>query len=198
MPKYMVTDGVKYLRQNLRGNYCLVNKKDATIWNTQNQALNALNNAICKPLRDRYCVKKLNTEIPLENVLEADTSDFERWILSIGSFERFIDSIETLKEDLKAELFKVNNEMCDLLHYIEFGKLNACQGWEAAEMMKNTRQQRRKIKDAMYIVDEILKGKGRGKSEYKSAQVALSCLNNRKYTPRTLNFLFEGTVIVCC
>lgn len=58
MPKYMVTDGVKYLRQNQRGDYYFSNKKDATVWNTQKQALNALNNGICKSTRKRFFVEK--------------------------------------------------------------------------------------------------------------------------------------------
>ena len=134
----------------------------------------------------------------LKKLIEADTSDFNRWLSSIGNFKQFVNTFELIKASLCAELGEVNKEMCDILHYIEFGKLNACQGWAAAEMTKNTRQQRRKVKDAMYIIDEIIKGKNRDVSEYENAQTVIFYLNNRKYTPRKLNFLFEGTVSVCC
>ena len=202
MPKVMVTDGVKYLRQNQRGDYYFSNKKDATVWNTQKQALNALNNGICKSTRKRFFVEKANkTSDPcdvLNDLLEADTSDFNLWLTSISNFDRIVKTLAALKKELCKELSDINNELCDIQHYIEFGKLNACQGWAAAEMMKNTRQQRRKVKDAMYIIDEIIKGKSRDVSEYESAQTAIFYLNNRKYTPRKLNFLFEGALSVQC
>lgn len=202
MPKYMITNGIKYLRQNQRGDYYLVNEKDATVWSTYKQALNAMNNGICKEVRDLFYVEKSgkasDPKTVLNKLLESDTSDFNRWLSSIGNFKRFVNTIESVKSSLCAELGEVNKEMCDILHYIEFGKLNAYQSWAATEMMKNSRQQRRKIKDALYIIDEIEKGRRNGVPEYESAQIAIFYLNNRKYTPRKLNFLFEGSVCVQC
>lgn len=202
MSKYLITDGINYLKEYKQGDYYLVDKNDATSWNTYKQALNAMNNGVRKDHRDMFYVEKSGEAgappKTLKKLIEADTSDFNRWLSSIGNFKQFVNTIELIKSSLCTELGEVNKEMCDILHYIEFGKLNACQGWAATEMMKNSRRQRRKIKDALYIIDEIEKGRRNGIPEDKSAQTAIFNMNNRKYTPRKLNFLFEGPVCARC
>lgn len=202
MPKYMITNGIKYLRQNQRGDYYLVNEKDATVWSTYKQALNAVNNGISKERRKKFYVEKLgkasDPKTVLVKLIEADTSDFNRWLSSIGNFKRFVNTLKTVKDSLLTELLETEKEICDILHYIEFGRLNACQGWEATEMIKQCRQERRKIKNALYIIDEIEWGRKYGVSDRESTQNAILRMNNRKYTPRKLNFLFEGLVCVQC
>ena len=199
MPKYIVTNGIKYLRQNQKGDYYLVGKKEATAWGTQKQAQNALNNGIPKSKRSSFHVEKpdksSDTNTILDNLLEADTSDYYFWLSSIGDFKKFVTNIEKVKVSLRVKQLNVDNEICDILHYVEFNRLNASQGWAAAEMIKNARLQRRKIKDALYIIDEIQRGIKHGISENKSAQTAIFKLNTRTYTPRKLDFLFNGDAL---
>lgn len=202
MPKYLITNGIKYLRQNKQGDYYLVNKNDATVWNTYKQALNALNNGIGKQARDAFYVEKpsksTDPQVELQKLIEADTSDFNRWLSSISNFKRFASTLDTKRSDLVKELSDVDEEICDILHYIEFGRLNASQGWAAAEMMKLSRQRRRKIKDALYIIYEIQKGRRDNIPESECAKKAIFNLNHRQYTPRKLSFLFEGYCNIHC
>lgn len=201
MPKYVVTDGIKYLRQNRSGEYYLARESDATSWNTFKQALNALNNGVPKRIREAFFVEKANKhdnkEANLQTLIEADTSDFNRWLSSIGNFKRFVNTIETEKDGLVLELSDIDKEICDIRHYIEFGKLNAYQGWSAYEMMKVTLIRRRKIKDTLYIISEI-QGRRYGTSESESAKTAIMNLNRRTYTPRKLDFLFEDCGSIEC
>lgn len=200
MPKYLVTDGVNYLKKYDRNDYYLVGKEDATLWSTYREALDVMNSGLNKEHRDMFFVEKFDEEcIPdkfIKSIIKADTSDFNSWLSSIGNFKRLIYTIESVKNSLCAVLGEADKELCDILHYVEFSKLNAYQGWAAAEMMKNARQKRRKIKDALYIIAEIEKGNKNGIPEQESAYTAISNLNNRKYTPRKLNYLFEGSLSV--
>lgn len=198
MPKYIITNGIKCLRMNQRGDYYLVGERDATEWATYKQALNALNNGLAKGTRDSFYVEKAgkinSSPSDIHKIIEADTGDFNRWLSDIGNFKKFVNTIGTIKSELFLELSEIDKEICDIRHYMEFGRLNACQGWAAYEMMKTSLQQRRKIKDVLYIISEI-QGRRDGVSACNSARIAIHNLNNRIYTPRKLNFLFEGNLI---
>lgn len=197
MPKYIITNGIKYLRRNQRGDYFLVGENDATVWNTFKQAQNALNNGIDKRTRTTFYVEKAgkvhNLKSEIEQLIEADTSDFNRWLSSIGNFKWFMSTLRTHKSELLSELSEIDQEICDIQHYIEFGRLNAYQGRAACEMLKVSFVQRRKIKDVLYIITEIQERR-RGTTESESAKNAIHNLNKRIYTPRKLDFLFEGQI----
>lgn len=135
MSEYIITNGIKYLRCNKRGEYCLVHENDATTWRTYKQALNALNNGLSKCARKTFYVDKpckaTDPKSELERLIEADTGDFESWAASIGDLDHFFNTLDDKKTDLYAELRDIDLELCDIKHYIEFGRLNAYQGWEA-------------------------------------------------------------------
>lgn len=196
MSKYVVTNGVRYLRKNLRGGYYLCDENDATIWSTYKQAQNALNNGTKGWwIKDTFYVEKVNrqtnSKADIERFIEADTSDFNRWLSGIGNFKKFVNTIEVSKRALVSELSEIDQEICDIRHYIEFGRLNAYQGWAACEMMKTSLKQRRKIKDLLYIITEVQTRRD-GLTESERAKNAIENLNKRIYTPRKLGFLFEN------
>ena len=214
MPQYVITNGMKCLGKKPKGGYMLVDENRAIVWNTHKQARKVLNKAIPQKFRGFFYVgtpfrssnykpiqnKPIETytsecELILNKLIEADTSDFDRWIASLENFSQFVAVIEIVKSSLSKEMANADSEICDLLHYVEFSKLNASQGWAAAEMIKNTRMRRRKIKDALYIIDEIQRGTKNGIPENKSAQTAIFKLNTRTYTPRKLDFLFNGDAL---
>lgn len=197
MSKYVVTNGVRYLRKNLRGGYYLCDENDATIWGTYKQAQNALNNGTKGWwIKDTFYVEKVNrqtnSKADVERLIEADTSDFNRWLSGIGNFKKFVNTIEITKRDLASELSDIDQEICDIRHYIEFGRLNAYQGWAACEMMRTSLKQRRKIKDLLYIISEV-QTRRNGSTESERVKNAIDNLNKRTYTPRKLGFLFEGS-----
>lgn len=195
MSEYIITDGTKYLWWNRRGDYCLVDEFSATTWRTYKQALNALNNGISKYSRKLFYVEKLckadNSGQDIEQLIEANTADFDSWVSSIGNFKSLVNTLEIKKNDLCSELSDIDQELCDIRHYIEFGKFNAYQGWAAYEMMKASLVKRRKIKDALYIITKI-QNRGKGVTESESARAAIHNLNTRRYIPRKLDYLFEG------
>ncbi len=196
MPKYIVTNGTKYLRMlKEKGKYGLSSRADATVWNTRKQALNALNNGISRELRSLFYVEKTDAknEIDVDKLIEADMTDFNRWLSGIGNFPKFIGSLDIEKKQLMAEMQSIEQEICDIRHYIEFSKLNAYQGWVAYEMLRQSLIQRRKICDVLYIIHRI-QSRDTDTSEIDSVKFAIRNLNQRVYTPRKLDVLFEGTL----
>lgn len=200
MSKYVVTNGYKFLRQNKAGAYSLARDGDATVFKTFKQALNAMNSGISKQYRESFYVDKVgdtDNSSEIQKLIEADMSDFNHWLSSIGNFKKFVDTINREKHCLIVELESIEQEICDIRHYIEFGVLNAYQSWAACAMMKTALVQRRKIKDALYIVEGVI-GRSRGVSEVDSVRIAINNLNTRTYTPRKLNFLFESCGTIEC
>ncbi len=132
-------------------------------------------------------------EIEVNKLIEADMTDFNRWLSDIENFPKFIGSLDTEKKQLMAEMQSVEQEICDIRHYIEFSKLNAYQGWVAYEMMRQTLIQRRKICDVIYIIHRI-QSRDTNTSVLDSVKSAIYNLNRRVYAPRKLDVLFEGTL----
>lgn len=62
------------------------------------------------------------------------------------SLEKVAQEMKTRRAYLNSELSKVDREITDIEHYIEFYPLNACQGYKAAKMMKDCRVKLRDIK----------------------------------------------------
>ncbi len=194
MPKYIVTDGIRYLRQDGHMSYYFTAEQGATVWKTSKQALNAMNNSISAREHKTFFVAKANKKFDIREIIqrlvEADTSNFDCWFSGIGSFWEFVNDIDTIKSGLLSVLSEIDEEVCDILHYVEFGRLNASQGWAASEMIKAARIRRRKVKDLLYIIQQIQSRSG-GVSEVESAKNAIVKLNQRVYKPRKLDFLFE-------
>ncbi|MCM1168176.1 MAG: hypothetical protein NC401_19500 [Ruminococcus sp.] len=201
MPKYIVTDGIKCLKQTRQKQYRFTDETNATVWRTYKQAYEALENGVPEWLKDVFFVENANQPFDkkegLKRLICADTSDFNRWLSEVGNFRRFVNTIDAEKNGLLQALSKTDEEICDILHYVEFGNLNAAQGWAASVMIKNARIQRRKIKDLLYIINEI-QHRNQNVSEAESAKNAIARLNQRKYTPRKLAFLFEGNIYIHC
>lgn len=201
MPKYIVTNGIRYLKQTKQGGFLLTSEENATVWRTYKQAHKAMEIGVPEWMRDVFFIESINRKSDkresLQRLLEADTTDFNRWLSDVGNFKKFVNTLDKEKTDLLQALSETDEEICDILHYVEFGKLNAAQGWAASVMMKNARTQRRKIKDLLYIINEI-QHRNRNVSEAESVKNAIIKLNQRKYTPRKLTFLFEENIYIHC
>ena len=94
------------------------------------------------------------------------------------------------KDSLLNQLSKVDQELSDINHYIEFCNLNAAQGYKAYKMIKDRRIIRRSIKNELDVLNIILSKKI---SETATDEIhkAITGMDNRKYEPRVLNELFD-------
>lgn len=107
------------------------------------------------------------------------------------NLERLTQEIVRRKRELNSQLSRVDKEISDIRHYIEFYPLNACRGYEMAKMLKDCLIERREIKNEAEALDRIsrmnigLIGNGGGRS-------ALEKVKDKQYRPRVLVELFEN------
>lgn len=97
--------------------------------------------------------------------------------------------IRTRRRELNSELSRVDKEISDIRHYIEFYPLSASRGYKMAKMLKDCLIKRRQIKDETEMLNRISVmnvghiGNGKGRDD-------LERLKDKHYTPRVLTELF--------
>ena len=104
-----------------------------------------------------------------------------------------LDSVSILKDakkgcmtGLNTKLSDISQKIVDLEHYIEFSKLNACEAYRAYKMLRDTLQDRRKIKDTIAAAQSLYKN-----CNVEKLSDCNDHLHNRTYNPRKLTSLFE-------
>lgn len=93
------------------------------------------------------------------------------------------------KVELTDHLNRVEREIVDIYHYIEFKSLNACDGYVAYKMLRDRLVARRKIKNELKVAEILAKG------VFTTADIVeieniIESFDKNKYRPRALNGLF--------
>lgn len=200
MAKYVITNGKYYIKKDKRGNFIPIMSPTLADTFTKVKAENILCNQISKCLRSRYHVECIEKDPPgIKSVTKTDLVKTEK-IMETDNIMRWIDRIKDLnglakdasdrQEQLTQELSKVDKELSDIEHYIEFSNLNAYQGYQAAKMIKDKRRIRRSIKNELTVINVIL---SRRISETVQDEVVkcINVLDHRTYNPRVLEKMFE-------
>ena len=92
--------------------------------------------------------------------------------------------------ELVQKLSHIDQEISDIEHYIEFNKFNAADGYKAYKMLRDKRIERRAIKDD-FLKFKILSEANVSEIFDGTLEEKLRDLDNRTYTPRVLNELFN-------
>lgn len=87
---------------------------------------------------------------------------------------------------LQGRLSEINEEITDIEHLIEFSKFNVSDAYAAYKMLRDTLQERRKIKDSIMAVKSLYDNCNVNKLAEDHKQ-----LENRVYKPRRLTKLFD-------
>ena len=101
--------------------------------------------------------------------------------------------MDEYQDNLNQMLSDVDKEICDLMHYLEFSNLDSAEMLKVAEMLKERRQHRRKIKDEMEktaLMKDMFLDQTFGTKVQQSLDV-MERMKTRQYTPRRLHELFE-------
>ena len=128
-------------------------------------------------------VKKLGSE-------ELGESSAEYISNTLKSFAEFIDRKRDVLNSLSDEHGKVEREIIDIEHYIEFNDLNAYQGWLAFKLLQQRLRKRRMIKNDISAIGYMEVG-GVNTGELRNAASRIDGLENRRYSPRELTELFD-------
>ena len=183
-------------------------KRFATPWDSYEKAINVINclpkhlkNEIWQPVSLIATPKPTNTLLPTNTSITSSNTETVSSKTSpepqelnptpstTSSVISYLVNLQNRHQYLEDQLAKCNAETQDVLHYIEFNKLNAFQGFKIYKLLKEIRIDRRVIKDELAQVEAIL-------SQLNIQQLInkLPPLDNRKYVPRELPELFEKGV----
>lgn len=113
------------------------------------------------------------------------------WVNFLKSSDKFIDSIKSNSHDLTNELNKVEDELLDLRHFIEFNKFGVVQAYKTLMFFKKKLQYRRKIKNTIDILT-IIRRDWFSRLQSVNVYKAIKNRDSKKYTPRVLFELFNN------
>lgn len=127
------------------------------------------------------------TLIPDENEYDKYIEDLKTEISSISSyFKHIIDD----KDSLLSQLSNVDSKISDVMHYIEFYKFSASEGYMLCKMIQELRDERRIIKNKIDIIEIFKTQNGNTMASGKTLEL-INNVDNKKYKPRVLKYLFK-------
>ena len=116
------------------------------------------------------------------------------WAGYIEDMISFCSQLKMYEGNLDLMLSKVDQEICDIMHYIEFNSLDAANGYKAYKMIRDCRLRRRQIKDEREKVKAAIQAVGNVQliEDLKTCLCQIKGLEGRTYKPRILEELFEN------
>ena len=201
MSQYVITDGSRWITKNRNGKYVPTTCEALADTFGNNEANSVYNNNLSKALKSCFRVMKVDKphelvkQITQEKVNEntetpSNSENIQYWIDKVSDLNGLASEALHRKDDLLSQLSKVDQELSDIDHYIEFVNLNAAQGYKAYKMIKDRRIIRRSIKNELEVLNIIL-GKKISETATDEIQKAISGMDKRTYEPRVLNELFD-------
>lgn len=201
MAQYVITDGTRWIMRDRKGKYVPTSCEALADIFTNKQATGIFQSNLSKALKSVFRVQKIDEPPKLIKQISQETvQENTEKVSTAENVQRWIDKIEGLnglatealhrKDELVQQLSKVDQELSDVNHYIEFCNLNAAQGYKAYKMIKDRRIKRRSIKNELQVVDIIL-SKKICETATDEIQKAIAGMDQRTYEPRVLNELFD-------
>lgn len=201
MAQYIITDGTRWITKNRNGKFVPTSCETLADTFSNKEANSVYNNNLPKALKSCFHLQKVD-EPPIlikqitqekvyentENVLIAENIQY--WVDKVNGLNGLASEALHRKDELLSQLSKVDQELSDINHYIEFVNLNAAQGYKAYKMIKERRIKRRSIKNELQVLSIIL-GKKISETATDEIQKAVAGMDKRKYEPRVMNELFD-------
>lgn len=202
--QFVITDGNRFIYRMHNGKYVPTSSEAMADIFTKKAANRIFENSLSKPLRAQFRVERYDkpNKSPegIQQVTEKDLQENTEKVLLSENIQKWIDKLSDLnglakdandrKQVLEKDLSKVNMEIQDCLHYIEFTKLNAAQGYKAYKILKERRVRRRSIKNELQVLDIIMEKK-LGETVTDEIMKRISGMDHRSYAPRVLTELFD-------
>lgn len=189
---YIISDNQEkhFLHLNKNKSFSIVtDRKQAYKWNTFNKANNVLTNLPASLLlyttnwKITLDSQSSQTTLPLTPLVPTRSPSPKSSIKEdIISFRK---KLEDELNSLSTQLSDIDKEKEDVVHYIEFNTLNACQGYKIYNLLHEIMQDRREIKNKYSYIQSILDN------------LDSTILKNdkpRTYTPKALPTLFTNGI----
>lgn len=108
----------------------------------------------------------------------------QKWIEKFGICDDILKEAQKRKDELNKELSNIDKQFVNLIHQIEFeGKIDLYGGWNERNSIKENREKRRKIKDELFVISNVVKMDFRSLDRATINKV-ITGLANRKFTYR--------------
>ena len=201
MAQYVITDGTRWIMRDRKGKYVPTSCEVLADVYSNKQANSIFQNSLSKALKSCFHLQKIDKppelvkQITQEEVKEntetpSRSENIQYWVDKVSDLNGLASEALHRKDSLLNQLSKVDQELSDINHYIEFCNLNAAQGYKAYKMIKDRRIIRRSIKNELDVLNIIL-GKKISETATDEIHKAITGMDNRKYEPRVLNELFD-------
>lgn len=185
---YVITNGTLYIGS--KGGACKQN--EAKIFTTKKAADNFFKSSLSKPLRNlNFKVEETELEPPSSNInaqyFDVDVNALQTDINNLSAKLNVLKGNKDWLLDMESE---VDKEISDIMHFIEFYNFSASDGYKLCKALKDLRLRRRKIKNELELINIV---NTQSLSNVASGQTnkAIDNLNDKKYTPRVLQELFD-------
>ncbi len=120
------------------------------------------------------------------------SEDITRWVEKFGTCNDILKDAEKRMEELNAELSRLDKELVDILHRIEFeSPKDLYRGWMVYKKIKKNRERRRELKDELLIISSVPRLKTDG-LDRQSVQKRIDGLSKRKYQIRAAEEVEDG------
>ena len=122
----------------------------------------------------------------------ADLSGID-WLMYLQNFSYIVANIREYREQVNAELSKVEKTLCDLLHFVEFFDPDVCREKGIMDRIKEAREYRRDVKNELYRIDQFRAaiGNNNNAGRVNEAVRSIQKLEKAGYRPRVLSDLFR-------
>ena len=201
MAQYVITDGTRWIMRDRHGRYVPTSCEALADIFSNKQATGIFQSNLSKALKSVFRVQKIDEPPKLVKQISQETAqentervsgaeNIQYWVKKIDGLNGLATEALHRKDELLSQLSKVDQELSDVNHYIEFCNLNAAQGYKAYKMIKERRIKRRSIKNELQVV-EIILSKKISETATDEIQKAIVGMDQRKYEPRVLNELFD-------
>jgi len=192
-------NGASYLRLNQHGTPETCIKKNAQVFEEEKalKLLKAIPRTMKRfkfqivPVEDfKAEPKKTKEEGFTSNVFEPFSDPLiQRWVEKANNLNGLVEEMDARYKELDKLLCKIGSERQDVLHKIEFEKMDAVIGWKRIRQLQEIQRKRRLIKDEMLVLSIIMK-QDFGSILSNELQEKLQAASNMTYKPRVLTELF--------
>lgn len=108
----------------------------------------------------------------------------------VTDFDSIVRIAKSNKDFAVEQLSVCDRSLTDVLHRIELGKFNACEGYKLASMIQDILIERRKYKDFIYVAN-VITNTGSDNVVKNNVIGAIRGMDNREYSPRELPEIFQ-------
>lgn len=198
---YYIGTGTQYIATKSNNSmYVTKNLDEARRYSTIQRATNALVTLPRKfyEISSSWGIREDVVEQPTEkNTFGENTSDENNtdntiaapdvnYLELLGSMADLNTTKNGCLSRLQGKLSELSEEITDIEHYIEFSKLNVSDAYRAYKMLRDTLQERRRIKDSITAAKALYEN-----CDVKEIATTQRQLEDRSYKPRRLTGLFE-------